>query len=108
MELKNLRPMPTGDLPDAKAEIITYRGNLWVAHQLLLDAGYSCLEDFGIVKITGRFYELQGHMGKTADNLPGGGWWIEEVDPEQWADEFAAAWLTEPWADAPSWLRGET
>lgn len=51
-------------------------GHLWVTHQELLDCEYRGLEDFDIVYLNGKFYELQAHI-KEAD-----AWWIEEVPTE--------------------------
>lgn len=49
------------------------RGNLYVTHTELLECGYIDLNDFDVVYLNGKFYELQGHIAKPD------AWWIEEV-----------------------------
>lgn len=49
-------------------------GRLWVTHTELLQNGYRNLEDFDIIYLNGRFYELQSHVKKPD------AWWIEEVE----------------------------
>lgn len=56
-------------------------GHMWVSHEDLLKCGYILLDDFDIVYLNGKFYELQAHI------RPAGGWWIEEVETPQEADE---------------------
>jgi len=73
---------------DAEVSLFQYAGKLWVPHNDLIAAGYRYLESFTIVKIEGRFYELQGHAGKTARNFPGGAWLIEEIHPEDEIERF--------------------
>jgi hypothetical protein len=51
-------------------------GILWVTHEELLRCGYRNIGTFTIVYKKGTFYEIQGHSYK------GGGWWIEEINPE--------------------------
>lgn len=67
---------------DAEVSLFQHAGKFWVPHNDLLAAGLRYLESFAVVKIDGRFYELQGHVGKTANNFPGGAWWVEEIHPE--------------------------
>lgn len=76
-------PLP---IPDAsRADVVEHAGKLWIPHQHLLRDGYSLIEPFQVVKVNGVFYELQGHVGKSARNLPGGAWWVEKIDPDEWA-----------------------
>lgn len=79
--------------PEARCDIHSAHERLWVVHDDLIDAGYSALEDFCVVRINERFYELQGHttasfriLGKHFGN---GIWWIEpaEEDAETQAPE---------------------
>lgn len=48
----------------------------WVSHAELLENEYESLEDFSIVYLNGKFWELQGYVEKA------NAWWIEEVDGE--------------------------
>lgn len=57
---------------DAVAKIYDSEGRLWVTNTDLLDAGYAP-EDFLIVYLNGRFFELQGYA-ETPD-----AWWMEHV-----------------------------
>lgn len=60
--------------PEARARIYEdANGRLWVTHDELLLAGYGWLEDFSIVFINGKFYELQAYIRSAR------AWWIEEV-----------------------------
>lgn len=62
---------------DAKARVYTDANDLtWVTHADLLANEYEALEDFGIVYLNGKFYELQGYAEEP------GAWWIEEVPME--------------------------
>lgn len=45
----------------------------FIPHQELLDIGYLSLEDFDVVRVNGKFYELQGYNG------PVEAWWVEEI-----------------------------
>lgn len=65
---------------DAKARIYEKDGILWVTHADLLGAEYEAIEDFMIVYLNGKFYELQGYA-----NEPDA-WWIEEVVNEDGED----------------------
>lgn len=59
---------------DAKARVYTDKnGLLWVTHADLLANEYESLEDFSIVYLNGKFYELQGFAEEPQ------AWWIEEV-----------------------------
>jgi PAS domain-containing protein len=49
-------------------------GLIWVTHEELLNCGYRNIEDFDIVYLNERFYELQGYMRAVRS------WWIEVVD----------------------------
>lgn len=75
-----------GDLliPDVEAELAQHADMLWIAHEKLIDAGYRYLEDFGVVQISGRYYELQAHIGRASlsHGIRGGVWWVEEIDPD--------------------------
>ena len=51
-------------------------GKLWVSHADLLANEYEYMEDFSIVYLNGKFYELQGYVQKA------NAWWIEPVDSE--------------------------
>lgn len=88
-QLAELYPHPT----DLACTIYEAEGQRWVKHHELIEGGYSHLEDFSIVYIDGRFYELQGHtraaqriLGRQLANEPlasypdAGIWWIEEVE----------------------------
>lgn len=65
-----------------RCDVVEYEERLWIAHQHLLREGYALIEPFQVVQVKGRFYELQGHVGKHAKNMPGGAWWVEEIDPD--------------------------
>lgn len=58
------------------APIYELDGKLWVTHADLLDNEYESLEDFSIVYLNGKFYELQGYVNKPD------AWWIEEVETD--------------------------
>lgn len=77
-------PIPA---PDVDVEIVEHGEQKWVAHKLLLDAGYGCLEDGRIVQIQGKYYELNAHIGKSSATVPGGAWWIEEITPDDFKVE---------------------
>lgn len=49
-------------------------GKYWVSHADLLANEYECLEDFSIVYLNGKFWELQGYAEKP------NAWWIEQVE----------------------------
>lgn len=71
-------------LPDVQFNVALFEGREWVPHEELLKAGYLNIEDFQIVKIRGRFYELQAHIGRTLTHgIKGGAWWVEEIDPDK-------------------------
>lgn len=59
------------------------KGNLWVTHEDLLKCGYRLIDDFDIVYLNGKFYELQAHIRKA------NAWWIEEIIAEGAAPETA-------------------
>lgn len=62
---------------DNKARVYTdARGRKWVTHTELLDQGYENLEDFSIVYLNKKFYELQGYAEKPD------AWWLEEVEED--------------------------
>lgn len=82
LQFSTPRPTYMGELPDVHVTIMRHEGKLWVTHQSLINEGYRYLEDFGIVKIDGEFYELQGHVGKEQGLIAGGAWWIEPVPVE--------------------------
>lgn len=48
-------------------------GHEFVTHEELLECGYILLDDFDIVYLNGKFYELQAYVPKAK------AWWIEEV-----------------------------
>ena len=52
-------------------------GRLWVTHQELLECEYIHLEDFDVIYLNGRFYEIQAH------NRESNSWWIEEIKTEE-------------------------
>ena len=56
------------EVPITGNEIVTF-----IPHQELLDMGYVNLEDFDIVRVNGRYFELQGYNG------PVEAWWVEEI-----------------------------
>jgi hypothetical protein len=58
---------------DNTARIYEKKGYLYVAHEELLSCGYRGLEDFDVVYLNGRFYELIGYIRRAK------AWWIEEV-----------------------------
>lgn len=63
---------------DAKARVYTDSNGLtWVSHAELLANEYESLEDFMIVYLNEKFYELQGYAEEP------GAWWIEEVSTEE-------------------------
>ena len=49
-------------------------GKYWVSHADLLANEYECLEDFSVVYLNGKFWELQGYAEKP------NAWWIEQVE----------------------------
>lgn len=51
-------------------------GKYWVSHADLLANEYECLEDFSVVYLNGKFFELQGYAEKP------NAWWIEPVTEE--------------------------
>lgn len=64
------------NVPLAGGETVTF-----IPHQELIDMGYMSLEDFDIVRVNGRFFELQGF------NEPVEAWWVEEIQlPEEESD----------------------
>lgn len=71
---------------DAKARVYTdAQGIKWVTHAELLENEYESLEDFTIVYLNGKFYELQGFSNAAE------AWWIEEVEtPEDEAPDADA------------------
>ena len=89
---------PSPYIPNTECNVAEYADRKWIPHGDLLAAGLSCIETFQVVRVGETFYELQGHVGKTADNLPGGAWWVEEVvvpDAESIPDKFPRAWVSE-------------
>lgn len=71
-------------IPNATgAKITEVKGQLFVGHKSLIDAGYAEVRNFDVVLINGKYYELQGHVGKRSTEIPGGVWWIEEIDPSR-------------------------
>lgn len=72
-------PLP---VPNAPCDVTEHEGRMWIKHNDLLTAGYSCIEPFQVVRVMDRFYELQGHVGKHSTAIRGGAWWVEEIDPE--------------------------
>ena len=65
----------TGQIPNAMVTIVEKDGRLYVAEELLYQAGYSP-QEFNVVQIRGRYYELNGRVGD--DEIVG--WWLEPVD----------------------------
>jgi hypothetical protein len=51
-------------------------GKYWVSHADLLANEYEFLEDFSIVYMNGKFWELQAYVEKP------NAWWIEQVTGE--------------------------
>jgi hypothetical protein len=51
-------------------------GRMWVSHADILANEYEYMEDFSIVYLNGRFYELQAYVQKA------NAWWIEPVSAE--------------------------
>jgi hypothetical protein len=81
-------PIP---IPDVDADVTSYGGMDWVAHNDLIRAGYRNLEDFQVVLVRGSYYELQGHVGRTLTHgISGGAWWVQPVDPAQEAKDLFA------------------
>ena len=75
-------PLP---IPNVDADITYHADQDWIPHQVLIDHGYRCLENFQIVRIRNRFYELQAHIGRTlVHGVTGGAWWIEQVEPDKY------------------------
>ena len=73
-------PLP---IPNVDAPITFYSDRDWIPHEDLIKAGYRCLEDFQVVRIRNRFYELQAHIGRTLTHgIRGGAWWVEQIDPD--------------------------
>ena len=71
-------------IPTVNKKPHEYADQLWVSHEDLIKAGYLYLEDFQIVMLQGRFYELGAHVGRASltHGIRGGVWWIEEVRPD--------------------------
>lgn len=67
MEANSLR------IPNVEVKIIRYKNLSWVAETILEAHGYVC-DDFVIVKINRKFYELCGRKDGEI-----GAWWIERV-----------------------------
>lgn len=61
---------------DNAAPIYEKDGKYWVSHADLLALEYEFLEDFSIVYVNGKFYELQGYVPKP------NAWWIEPIATE--------------------------
>lgn len=78
------RPYPHD--ADNKARIYDdEKGHLWVSHEDLLNCDYRGIEDFDVVYLNGKFYELQGYIhGARA-------WWIEEVELDAEQTQEASA-----------------
>lgn len=72
-------------LPDVQVNVARYAGQSWISHEDLTKAGYLFLEDFSVVKIRGRYYELQAHVGRASltHGIAGGAWWLGEMDPDK-------------------------
>ena len=70
-------------IADVQQNIAHYADQSWIAHEELIKAGYLYLEDFQVVMVQGKFYELQAHIGRATltHGIRGGVWWIEEIDP---------------------------
>jgi hypothetical protein len=47
-------------------------------HESLVKAHYEP-EEFGLVRIGDRLYELQGHIGRASERPQGGYWWVDEI-----------------------------
>lgn len=75
------------------ATIVEHAGLLWVPHKELLDGGLCNLENFDVVQINRRWYELQHHIAPRSTSFPGGCWWIEEVSPDALALAIEDEWL---------------
>lgn len=74
-------PGADGEIPNLIFNPAAYEDRLWVPHDELLRAGYLNLDDFDVVQIKGKFYELQARIGRTLTHgIKGGAWWIEEID----------------------------
>jgi len=59
--------------PDLSIALHIADGRMWVPHDVLIDAGYSYLEDGSIVFVNNRFYELIGYSQSRKM------WWVEEL-----------------------------
>lgn len=57
-------------------------GKMWVPHAVLIDSGYSLLEDGSVVFINNRFYELQGYSYSRKM------WWVEEFEVDGIFDDI--------------------
>jgi hypothetical protein len=77
-------------IPDCQDSVREHRDMLWIPHESLIQAGYLNLEDFSVVMIGGKFYELQAHIGRSymTVGLRGGVWWVEEVNPDVVAPDY--------------------
>ena len=67
---------PSPHRHDNAAPIYKKDGKLWVSHADLLANEYTHIEDFAIVYLNGKFYELQGYVQKP------NAWWVEQVTGE--------------------------
>lgn len=61
---------------DNAAPVYLKDGKHYVSHADLLAMEYGFLEDFSIVYVNGKFWELQGYIEKP------NAWWIEPVETE--------------------------
>lgn len=75
---------------DNKARIYEGKGNLWVTHAELLDAGYKSIEAGTILYLNETFYEVAG-FAESAES-----WWIEEVPVEGVGESLEPAMFDGP------------
>lgn len=61
------------------------KGHLFITHEELLQCGYRGLEDFDVVYINGRFYELLAYIRKPK------AWWVEEIEIPEAEEEAEPA-----------------
>lgn len=76
--LKRIRSWrATGQVPNVYGVIVEKDGHLFIAENYLEEAGYEPHE-FDVVKIHGKYYELQGRVGDEEIT----GWWLALINVE--------------------------
>lgn len=86
-QLDALTAVPTGSMEERYLPNVTddgpviekATGRYFIAHELLLNAGYLNLEPFDHVRIRDRLYELQAHLWRNKPGVAPGAWWIVPV-----------------------------